>query len=508
MSAATRLLELLCLHARTTPDAPALTFEGHTLTHAEVFERASAYATGLRAQGVERGERVAVILETSLELVVALLGHYMLGVVHVPVNTRYGDVEVAHILSDSGASAVLVDRADKLELVREHAHIKRVVVGELECEAGGDEALFTQLCARAGEVTWSARDEDVAMFIYTSGTTGASKGVVLTHAMILSGIDNLTRLWRWHEEDVLVLALPLFHVHGLCIGVHGTLLRGCHAVLQPRFEPGRVAQAIDEGGTIFMGVPTMYTRLVRAMEDDPALAASLSKAALFTSGSAALSAQVFERFEALTGHRILERYGMSETMLTVSNPYEPERRKPGTIGFAVPGCEVCVVDDELQQCAPGEVGQLVVRGESVTRGYWQNEAKTAESFRAGWFLTGDAARYDEQGYIVHVGRRSVDVLKSGGYKISAREIEEVLLRHPQVEEAAVVGIPDEEWGQRIGAALVVSQGARQDEAYWLAELEQFVAGKLADYKRPRQLVLLAELPRNALGKIQKHRLVF
>ena len=517
----TRYLERLYHHIDHRPDAVAFRSFDHagSLTFGALDERARRYGAGLRALGVSKEDRVVAILETSLSLPVVLLGHYAIGAVHVPVNTRYGEVEIAHILEDSGARVAIVDTSHKLSLLRalraanpgllEHL----VLLGEAAEDVKEDlgELTFESLAQSAPlEARESLEDEDLAMFIYTSGTTGKSKGVALPYRAILSGIDSLTTLWRWTEDDVLVLALPLFHVHGLGIGVHGTLLRGCEAVLHERFDAGDVIASVKDGGTIFMGVPTMYTRLVRALEDDPAVGEVLAGARLFTSGSAALSSDLFEAFERLTGHRILERYGMSETMLTVSNPYPPEQRKPGTIGFPIPACEVEIRDEEMNLCEPGVVGQIVVKGETVMREYWGAPEKTAESFRDGWFLTGDAARYDEDGYIVHVGRRSVDILKSGGYKISAREIEEVISRHPMVREVAIVGIPDDEWGQRIGAALVIEDGdeTSRDASWWADELRAFVEERLADYKRPREVILLEEIPRNALGKVQKHRIDF
>ena len=512
-------------HIERRPEAVAFRMGDEAVTFGALDERARRYAAGLKSLGVSSGDRVVAILETSLELPSVLLGHYALGAVHVPVNTRYGEVEIAHILEDSGARVAVVDAVDKLDLLRslcakQPGLLDRIVLlGEAEKnletsrDAGVPEVSLSALLEAAPlEQRASVEDSDLAMFIYTSGTTGKSKGVALPYRAILSGIDSLTTLWRWTEEDRLVLALPLFHVHGLGIGVHGTFLKGCQTILHDRFSPESVVDAISTGGTIFMGVPTMYTRLVRALDEDPALGERLAGARLFTSGSAALSADVFEAFERHTGHRILERYGMSETMLTVSNPYPPSARKPGTIGFPIPGCEVEIRDEDWNLCEPGEVGQIVVRGTTLMREYWNAPEKTEAAFRQGWFLTGDAARYDEDGYIVHVGRRSVDILKSGGYKISAREIEEVIARHPDILEVAVVGIPDDEWGQRIGAALVVNatadEATRKDAAWWAAEVRAFVEGKLADFKRPREVILIEELPRNALGKVQKHRISF
>jgi malonyl-CoA/methylmalonyl-CoA synthetase len=313
------------------------------------------------------------------------------------------------------------------------------------------------------------------------------------------------RLWRFSEADRLVLALPLFHVHGLCLGVAGALLTGFTLLLEERFDPVRVVEAFASGGaTAFMGVPTMYVRLLERLEAHPEDAAALRKARLFTAGSAPLPAADFHAFQEKTGHRILERYGMSETLFTLSNPYEGERR-PGTVGLPVPGCSVRLVDDEGRDVPDGELGEIHVKGNGVMNAYWGREAETAAAFRDGWFLTGDVARRGAGGYVTILGRKSVDVIKSGGYKISAREIEDVLRRHPAVKDAAVVGLPDRVWGQRIAAAVVLTEPAEADAAErTCTEIAAFAAKHLADFKVPRDLRALTELPRNALGKVQKH----
>ncbi|MGM0556384.1 MAG: acyl-CoA synthetase [Myxococcota bacterium] len=495
-------------HLESPSDEIAFELGDDALTWSELDMRSRRYAAGLRELGLEQGDRVAAILETSLDMVVALLGHYRLGLVHVPVNTQYREVEVAHILADSEARAVITDRGtpsdevvDALDLPDTLDH--RIVIG------GAEGALsFDGLCEAQpllGEPP--CEDDDLALFIYTSGTTGKSKGVMHTYRSVLSNIDNLTSHWRWTQDDHQVLALPLFHVHGLCIGVHGTLLRGCRTELHAHFDATAVAEAIGAGGTIFMGVPTMHTRLLRLMEEHPAMAEKLKTARLFTSGSAALPVQVFEGYEKHTGQRILERYGMSETMLTISNPYDGERRA-GTVGFAVPGCEIRIVDEDFEDVDTEEVGQILVRGDSVMRGYWKQPERTEDAFHNGWFITGDVARRDEDGYIAIVGRMSVDIIKSGGYKISAREIEEVLLDHPSIEDIGVVGVPDEEWGERIAAAVILRDGHENPgEAALLDDLQAFASEALASYKKIREAIVLDELPRNALGKVQKHRIV-
>lgn len=447
-----------------------------SLTWAQLNQWSRSWAALLSERGLGAGDRVAVLAPSSLELVAALVAHHRAGLVHVPINTRYKQREIDHIVSDSGA-ALFVDEA---------------LLKSLHDQAPGS------------AVDVVRDDEETALLIYTSGTTGRSKGVALPFRAVASGIGALTGLWRWTAADRLALALPLFHVHGLCIGVHGTLLHGMQAEIQPRFRPEDVVGAFGRGASIFMGVPTMYARLLTYLDDHPEQAAQLRGARLFTSGSAALPAADHARFRRHTGHAILERYGMSETLLTLSNPYEGERR-PGAVGFAVPGTEVRVVDDQGKELDAGVHGEIAVRGPSVMTGYFGLPEATAKAFVDGWFMTGDAAFRDDDGYVHIIGRKSVDILKSGGFKISAREIEEVLLEHPDVSEAAVVGLPDPEWGQRIAAVVVPAAGA---EATGLPDrVVAHCEATLASFKRPRQLAVWRELPRNALGKLQKHRIV-
>lgn len=484
-------------HVLQRTDRIAFSDERTQLTWRDLDDQSRRFAGGLQSAGVEAGDRVAAFLETSTDLVVAFVGTLRAGAVWVPVNTRYRETEVEHILADAEPRIVLAEQGS------ESARVVAEVWGESDLiERGGER--WDSLFDATGRVV-ERNPEELALFIYTSGTTGKSKGVMHTYHSVTTAIGALTKLWRWTPDDELVLALPLFHVHGLGIGVIGTLLNGNRAVLQSRFDPASVVDALADGGTIFMGVPTMYARLIEYLEQHSERADALRKVRLFTSGSDALPADNFAKFEQLTGHRILERYGMSETMLTLSNPYEPERRRPGSIGFPVPGMEARIVNEEFADVETEEVGELLVRGPFLMRGYWRQKEKTEASFRDGWFITGDAARRDSDGYVHHAGRRSTDILKCGGYKISAREIERVLRAHADVREVAVVGLPDPEWGQTIAAALVPARDVELSEL--VALLEPWIAERLADYKRPRKWRLISELPRNAMGKVQKAKLM-
>ena len=475
--------------------------DGSVLTHGELFRRADRVAAGLRTRGVARGDRVAIWADPTPAFVVTLLAIYRCGAIAVPLNTRYRGAEARHVLEDSGASAIVHDRPHALSEAGAEAIALRIALG---APAEGEHA-FGALAEDGTEITDPLpRDADPALIIYTSGTTGPSKGALLSHRAVVDNITALTEAWRWSSGDTLVLALPLFHVHGLCIGVHGALLHGLSTVLLPRFSPEGVVQAFREhAGTVFMGVPTMYVHLIEHLERHPENTDVLRAARLFTAGSAALAPAQLERFEALTGHRILERYGMTETLITLTNPYDGVRR-PGAVGFPVPGCEIRVVDDDGREVTDGTPGELLVRSNGIMDGYWGRPDATGAAFSNGWFVTGDVVTRDADGAVRIVGRKSVDIIKSGGFKIAAREIEDVLHTHPRVREAAVVGVADARWGERICAAVVLESVSDDFDAE--AELTTLVADRLADYKKPRQILVLDSLPRNALGKVEKVRL--
>ena len=497
------------LHSRAAE--PLLIWKGRSHSFEEIHRRAGSYVAFLERTGVKRGDRVAVFAETCPELVAAFVGHLSSGVIHVPINTRYKADEARHILEDSGAVAVLTQEGEEChavldEILREQRPSQLQHVLTLASALPSSPSKKSLSSDLTPSETRSA--DDIAMLIYTSGTTGKSKGVALSYRAVEENTRTMMELWRFGPADRLVHALPLFHVHGLCLGVAGALLTGFTLLLEERFDARRVVEAFaSESATAFMGVPTMYVRLLEYLDAHPEGAEALRKARLFTAGSAPLPAADFAAFREKTGHAILERYGMTETLFTLSNPCAGERR-PGTVGLPVPGCSVRVVDDDGGEVREGEPGEIHVKGPGLMSGYWGRDADTAASYRDGWFLTGDVARRDADGYVTILGRKSVDLIKSGGYKISAREIEDVLRRHPAVKDAAVVGLPDRVWGQRIAAAVVLVEPRNAEAAQRVCdEIGVFAASCLADFKKPRDLRAVTELPRNALGKIQKHILV-
>jgi len=458
----------------------ALVVDGAALTFADLDDLSARVATALARRGVAPGDRVAVAVRSSLDGVVCLLGCLRRGAVVVPVNPGYHEAELSHLLADSGAALVIEDEpSDPL----------RAIIGSVPLVTSA--ALVAESADADPAADAAAREDELAMLIYTSGTTGRSKGCAHTHRGLASGIDALMSLWGVCPDDVVLNALPLFHVHGLCVCLLGALSRGACTRLVPRFSPEAVVDGARRGATVFMSVPTMVHRLLAALDDDGARA--LSSLRLVTCGSAALSADNLRAFEARTGLTILERYGMSETLITLSNPLVGERR-PGAVGWPVPGTLIRVVDDELQVSSPGTM-----------RSYWNRPDADAEVFVTDaegtrWFRTGDVVALDPDGCVRIVGRASQDIMKVGGYKLSTREIEEHIETHPAVREVAVVGLADPEWGEKVCAVVVL----HPDTSLTLDELRAHV--KLAESKRPRALVFRDELPRNALGKVMKSAL--
>lgn len=453
-----------------TPDAPAVgeAASGEWLTYGELDALSRAAAGRLHAAGLERGDRVLLSAAASLDLVVAYVAAQRLGLVVVPVNSAYTQREVDHIVGDAGPRGAIVDDPEK---ARWMAALDVVCGPDVELPEG-----------EAPPLDLSGRD-DLALIAYTSGTTGVPKGAMLSSGNLLASAEAVRVAWRWTPEDRLVLTLPLFHVHGLGVGLHGTLTAGASAVLLPKFDVDAVLDAARDA-SMFFGVPTMYTRL--AASDRVGELASLR---LCVSGSAPLPAALHETIEQRGGQRVLERYGMTETIMNVSNPYDGERR-PGSVGLPLPGVELRLADD----------GEIELRGPNVFAGYWQRPDATAEAFTAdGWFRTGDLGRLADDGYLTIDGR-SKELIISGGFNVYPREVEDVLRAHPAVEDVAVAGLPSEEWGETVGAWVV------PDGDVTAGDLVAFAADKLAGFKRPRTIRFLDELPRNALGKVVKHEL--
>ncbi|MEU6598923.1 acyl-CoA synthetase [Streptomyces flaveolus] len=462
----------------------ALRFGPRSLTYGGL-----AGAAGALAARIEGSGRVAVWATAELETAVAVTGALLAGVAAVPLNPKSGERELAHILSDSAPSLVLA--APGVELPPVFGDLARI-----EVDASATGAVPQERVS----------DGDPALIVYTSGTTGPPKGAVLPRRALATTLDALADAWRWTGDDVLVHGLPLFHVHGLVLGVLGPLRRGGSVRHLGRFSPEGVARELNAGATMVFGVPTMYHRIAEALPGDPELAKALAGARLLVSGSAALPVHDHERIAAATGRRVIERYGMTETLMNTSVRADGEARA-GTVGVPLPGVELRLVEEDGTEITAydGEsVGEIQVRGPNLFTEYLNRPDATAAAFTAdGWFRTGDMAVREPDGYVRIVGRKATDLIKSGGYKIGAGEIENALLEHPGVREAAVTGEPDADLGERIVAWIVP---ADPETPPGTEELADHVARRLAPHKRPRAVRYLQALPRNDMGKIMKRAL--
>ncbi|MEU8029253.1 acyl-CoA synthetase [Streptomyces sp. NPDC049099] len=467
----------------------ALRFGERSLTYGELAGAAGALAARLRGAG-----RVAVWAAPELETAVAVTGVLLAGAAAVPLNPRSGEKELAHIVSDSAPALVLA--APGTELPGALDGLER-----LDVDASAPAAVPGRT-ASAGTVS----DEDPALIVYTSGTTGPPKGAVLPRRALATTLDALADAWQWTADDVLVHGLPLFHVHGLVLGVLGPLRRGGGVRHLGRFSTEGVARELNAGATMLFGVPTMYHRIAEALPADPELAEALGRARLLVSGSAALPVHDHERIAAATGRRVIERYGMTETLMNTSVRADGEPRA-GTVGVPLPGVELRLVEEDGTPITAydGEsVGEIQVRGPNLFTEYLNRPDATAAAFTAdGFFRTGDMAVREPDGYVRIVGRKATDLIKSGGYKIGAGEIENALLEHPGVREAAVTGEPDADLGERIVAWIVPADPRAAPGA---EELADHVARRLAPHKRPRLVRYLDALPRNDMGKIMKRAL--
>jgi malonyl-CoA/methylmalonyl-CoA synthetase len=465
---------------RDPSDREALRFGDVTLNYEELRRATAAVARQTRGHG-----HIAVWASPSLETCVGVIGVLASGAVAVPVNPSIGVREIEHIVEDSRPELLIA--ADDAELPDALGRLERVTVS-LEGRGGAD-------------LPEDPPAEDPALIVYTSGTTGPPKGVVLPHRAITSNLDALAKAWEWTSDDVLVHGLPLFHVHGLVLGVLGPVRLGCRLHHVGRFSPEAVCNSLGHDGTMLFAVPTMYHRMVEAVERDDELAAALGRARVLVSGSAPLPARDFKRIERATGQKPVERYGLTETLMNCATHVDGDRR-PGYVGPPLPGIELRLVDDERQTIDASDdetFGEIAVRGPNLFTEYLNRSEDTAAAVEDGWFHTGDIATRTADGYIRIMGRRATDLIKTGGYKVGAGEIEAALLEHEGVAQAAVVGKPDEDLGERIVAFVVPGEGERPSPK----ELEDHVASMLAPHKRPRAVEFLDELPRNEMGKVRK-----
>ncbi|MEO3476993.1 malonyl-CoA synthase [Phaeobacter sp. CAU 1743] len=461
-----------------------------SMTFGELFAGAERNAAALVAMGVQPGDRVAVQVEKTIEAIQLYLGTVMAGGVFLPLNTAYTTPEVAYFLGDASPRVMVCDPAREDDIA-EIAGDARVVT----LDGKGLGSLTDAVVGRGGFDPVPRGPDDLAAILYTSGTTGRSKGAMLSHENLASNSLMLRDYWQFTDQDVLIHALPIFHTHGLFVATNVALLAGARLVFLKGFNADEILDAMPRA-TALMGVPTFYTRLLA----DPRLTRERAEnMRLFISGSAPLLVDTHEEWEARTGHRILERYGMTETNMSTSNPYDGERRA-GTVGFPLPGVEARIMAGD-KEVPTGETGVLHVRGANVFQGYWQMPEKTAEELLPdGWFITGDMARMDEDGYVTIVGREK-DLVITGGFNVYPKEVESLIDDLPGVLESAVIGVPHPDFGEAVVAVVVPTGEGTSAEAVKAA-----LSGQLAKFKQPKEVILLDALPRNTMGKVQKKAL--
>ena len=474
-------------------DRPFLTgADGAVLTYRDFHALAARQANVLKAAGLVAGDRLAVQVEKTPQALALYAACVMAGVVLLPLNTAYTLAELEYFITDSGARGVVCDPAMGPQL--------QALVGEgrvmLTLDATGAGSLSDEAENQPSDFAVAEREEsDLAALLYTSGTTGRSKGAMLSHSNLISNARALADLWHFDSNDVLLHALPIFHTHGLFVACNVTLVARSSMIFLPKFDLDAMVRLLPQA-TVLMGVPTFYTRLLSGSHFTRALVGHMR---LFVSGSAPLLAETHMEFEERTGHRILERYGMTETNMSTSNPYDGERRA-GTVGFPLPGVDLIITDPETgTPLKQGETGMIEVRGPNVFQGYWGMPEKTRAELREnGFFITGDIGKIDDDGY-VHIVGRAKDLIISGGLNIYPREIELLLDEQPGVLESAVVGVPHPDFGEAVLGFIVAKGDARPD----IAAISAVAASQLARFKQPRELIVLEELPRNTMGKVQK-----
>jgi malonyl-CoA/methylmalonyl-CoA synthetase len=471
--------------------------QGRKLSYGDVIAGSARFANALEALGVRPGDRVAAQVEKSPEALLLYLGCVRAGAVFLPLNTAYTTAELDYFVGDAEPSLLVCDpsKREALGLLAKAAKPRAVET----LDAQGQGSLAEKARRASPEFEDRARGpSDLAAILYTSGTTGRSKGAMLTHANLASNAATLMRYWRFTERDVLLHALPIYHTHGLFVATNTILFCGASMIFMAKLDADELLRQMPRS-TAMMGVPTFYTRLLQHKGLDREATKHMR---LFVSGSAPLLAETHREWKERTGHAILERYGMTETSMNTSNPYEGERMA-GTVGFPLPGVTLRIADPESGGPLPkGDIGVIEVRGPNVFCGYWRMPEKTAAEFRKdGFFITGDLGKIDERGY-VHIVGRGKDLVITGGFNVYPKEIEIEIDAIPGVAESAVIGVPHADFGEGVTAIVVARQGVALDESSVLAALE----GRLAKFKLPKRVLFAQDLPRNAMGKVQKNLL--
>ncbi|MEZ5534453.1 MAG: malonyl-CoA synthase [Thiolinea sp.] len=466
---------------------------GSEISFAEFFHEAERIAAVLQEAGVGPGDRVAVQAEKSITALALYVGTILAGAVFLPLNTAYTPAEIAYFLNDATPAVFVCDpqRLETLAPIAEKAGIAQI----LTLDADGQGTLTDRQPAQSSFTAVPRDADDLAAILYTSGTTGRSKGAMLTHRNLASNAEVLRDYWQFTADDVLIHALPIFHVHGLFVAVNTLLIAGASMIFMRGFDAQNIISSMPNA-TVLMGVPTFYVRLLGQNK----LADAARSMRLFVSGSAPLLAATHQQWQSVTGHAILERYGMTETGMNTSNPYSGERRA-GTVGFPLPGTEVIITDPQTGEWLPqGETGSIEIRGPNVFKGYWQMPEKTAEELRDnGFFISGDLGFYDGAGYLNIVGRCK-DLIITGGYNVYPKEVELLIDELPGVNESAVIGVPHPDFGEAVVAVVV----PRSETELMAEDIISALGGVLARYKQPKQVFIVDALPRNTMGKVQKN----
>ena len=486
--------------AQKLPDKVAIEFEEQRVTFKEIDLHANKVANAFQSIGIVKGDKVAQYMPNSLELVYSLLGNFKNGSIVVPMNISFKEQEIHHILSDSGAKAVITDM-ERLPIVKNILNklpdLKHIImVDGNEKEMHNFHELIKNTSDKEPNVI--INDDDHSIIFYTSGTTGKPKGAALNQTNVTSNVKALAQAWKWTEDDIFLLTLPLYHIHGIGVALCGSLYVGNFTILKKKFVAEEVLETIQKRKvTLFMGVPTMYFKL---LEVEGLEKYDFSSMRLFVSGSAPLSKDLFYKLKKAFGHEILERAGMSESMMNFSNPYNSERI-PGSVGPCLPGVKVRITDKNYNDVPVNTEGEILIKGPNVFNGYWNKSHYNKHVFKDGWFVTGDVGKIDEKGYVYLIGR-SKDVIISGGINIYPREIEDVIESMPEVKECAVVGIHDKEFGESVKAYVVLNQGTKLADD----EIIDYCKENLASFKKPKFVEFLEALPKNTMGKILKEEL--
>ncbi|PZU92449.1 MAG: o-succinylbenzoate--CoA ligase [Pseudanabaena sp.] len=503
------LVQLLSQNFAKYSSKPVIVFGENTWTYQDLEDQIRDYASLLNQIGIKKGDRIAIQMPKSVEFLFLHLAILSIGAISLPLNPDYRGSEIVYFLSDSSSNLFITtsDRLAQFQTEIQHLSNLQIILADQNSNPEYQPNILGSLLELVAQSpkefvpTYSSGGNDIAMICYTSGTTGRSKGAMISHRNLIANMEALHEAWQWQDSDRLLHVLPLFHVHGLNVAVLGCLYAGATMIMVEKFEPRSAWRALErEQISIFMAVPTIYQRLISSWQDLESTP-DLSKMRLFISGSAPLSDRQFDDFEKLTDFRILERYGMTETGMNASNPIDPKQRLPKSVGFPLKGVEILIVDSNGKSLRDGEVGEVWIRGENVFQGYWQMPDKTKESFVDGWFRSGDLGYVDPQGRLYLVSRAK-ELIITGGFNVYPKEIENILESHKSVKESAVIGIPDQDFGEKVVAAIAFHEGLQVP----LEDLIGHCKVSLASYKCPKQVFEVSEIPRNAMGKIQKHLL--